>query len=77
MKILNNFNKRKICDLNKELFDLYKSLFDLRCKFFSNNLKNTNLIRLCKRKISLIKTILTIKNNEKNIKRYSNKKKNV
>ncbi len=77
MKILNNLSKSNYSNLEKKLYNLYKSLFNLKYRLFSNNLKNTNLIKLCKRKISLIKTILTIKKNEKKIKRYSYKKKNV
>ncbi len=75
MKILNNLNNKNYNDLKKKLYCLYRELFDLKYKFFLKNLKNNNLIRLCKKKISLIKTIISIKNNEKNIKRYSNKKK--
>ncbi len=77
MKILNNLNNMKNNDLKLELSNLYKKLFNLRYNFFLNNFKNNNLIKLCKKKISKIKNILSIKNNEKDIKRYSNKKKNV
>ncbi len=64
MKILEFYKKKKIKDLNNELFILYKELFNLKLKLSLNKLKQTHLIKLCKKKISLIKTFITIKNNE-------------
>ncbi len=60
MKILSIYKNKNLKDLNIELFNLYKELFILKSKLYSNKLKKTHLIKLCKRKICWIKTRLCI-----------------
>ncbi len=60
MKILEIYKYKNLKDLKEELFNLYKELFILKSKLYSNKLKQTHLIKLCKKKICWIKKELCI-----------------
>ncbi len=60
MKILKLYENKNFNELKIELFNLYKELFILKSKLYSNKLKETHLIKLCKKKICLIKKKMKI-----------------
>ncbi len=64
-KFLKNKN---IEELNKDLSFLLKEKFNLKMQLYLNKIKKNHLIRNCKKKIIIIKTILTEK------KKYEKKK---
>ncbi len=65
MKILKSYNNKNYQELIDKLLNFKKQYFNLRMLFSTNKLKQTHLLRLYRKNIARIKTILTkIKNNE-------------
>lgn len=56
--------KKQLHELNDELISLLKTQFILRMQLATQQLSNTNQLRLVKKDIARVKTILTQKRNE-------------
>ncbi len=54
---------KSIDELNYELLNLLKEYFSLRVKLSTNQLKQTHLVRVCRKNIAIMKTILWEKKN--------------
>ncbi len=62
MKNISFFKKKNNKDLKLELYSLLKEFFYLRFKLYSNKFKKTHLIKMCRKNIAIVKTL--IKENE-------------
>lgn len=58
---ISKLRQKKLDFLNIELLNLLKEQFNLKLQFFSNKLKKTHLLKLNRKKISIIKTIISEK----------------
>ena len=56
-----NLNQKSIDELKIELVDMKKRLFNLRFQQATNQLKNTSEIKIVRRNIARIKTLITQK----------------
>ncbi len=65
MKDVNLFRRKKISELNNDLFLLKQKYFNLRMKLSLNQFKQNHIIRKYKRSISLLKTVIYEKKMQK------------
>lgn len=62
-----DLREKSEAELNEELEKLRKELFESKMKFHSRNLENTSAMRELKKSIARIQTILTEKQNTKEV----------
>ncbi|WP_343128134.1 50S ribosomal protein L29 [Buchnera aphidicola (Takecallis taiwana)] len=58
---LSILHKKKIADLRIELLNILREKFSLKIQLASGKLKNNHMLRIARKNIARIKTIITIK----------------
>ena len=61
LKALKDLNAMEVADLKKELVSAKKTMFELNMKLELNELKQTHLIKILRRYIATINTVVTNK----------------
>ncbi|CAL4043524.1 50S ribosomal protein L29 [Buchnera aphidicola (Takecallis arundicolens)] len=59
---LSVLHQKKIIDLRAELLNLLREKFSLKIQLASGKFKKNHMLRIVRKKIARIKTIITIKN---------------
>lgn len=63
---LSVLHQKKIIDLHSELLNLLREKFSLKVQLASGKFKKNHMLRIVRKKIARIKTIITLKKNRNN-----------